>query len=216
MQYYNIHTHAPVLMPAVAEIESIWYGQPNLPTALRQSAGLHPWYLMNIDLVAAAQWLRTEAAKPHVVAIGEAGLDKITTTPWDIQLRAFEICLQVAQEADKPVIIHCVRAYNEVLQCLRLFPNVRAVFHGFDKNAPTAARLLKQGYYLSFGAALFRENSHAAEVLRQLPADRFVLETDDSNRFIATIYERAAVIRDVPVAAIGLQIEHNVKFLFGY
>lgn len=215
MRYYNIHTHAPVLAPTVAEIESIWYGQPKIPTALRRSVGLHPWHLMNVDLDTAAQWLRAEAIQPQVAAIGEAGLDKITATPWDLQLRAFEICLQVAQEVNKPIVIHCVRAYNEVLEHLRAFPNIRAVFHGFDKNVTVATGLLKQGCYLSFGAALFRERSHAADVLRQMPADRFVLETDDTNISIITIYERAAAIRGVTVAEIGVQVEKNVTFLFG-
>ena len=89
------------------------------------------------------------------------------------------------------------------------------VFHGFDKNAATAAMLLRAGCYLSFGAALLREQSHAAEALRSAPEDRFFLETDDSNVEIAAVYERAAAIRAAEKASLEKLLEGNFRRVIG-
>ena len=78
--FLNLHTHSPTLSPGVMEIESVRYGQPDAPTAAYRSVGLHPWFLGKNDLSAARQWLHEQAARPDTLAIGEAGLDKATST----------------------------------------------------------------------------------------------------------------------------------------
>ncbi len=194
----NIHTHHPTGDPALLEITNHAYGI-SLPEATTwRSAGLHPWYLDAINWQEAEAWLRAEAAKPAVKAIGEAGLDKITATPWHIQERAFKLCLQVAAETGKPVIVHCVRAYAEALYLLQPFINQlpAVIFHGFDKHPQTAQMLFDAGCCLSFGAALLHPKSHAAEALRQAPAARFFLETDDrTDVSIRDVYAKATEIR---------------------
>lgn len=75
--------------------------------------------------------------------------------------------------------------------------------------------LLQAGYYLSFGAALFRPNSHAAEALRQAPVDRFFLETDDQEIDIKTVYTRAAEIRNLSVPDLKAQIWKNFEQISG-
>ena len=144
------------------------------------SAGLHPWFLDKSTLQDAKNWLQTQLTIPGCVAVGEAGLDKICDTDWQLQLEAFAYCVEMANTSSKPLVIHCVRAFNEILELKkRLRPLQPWIFHGFDKNATTARMLLQAGCYLSFGAALFRHNSHAADAFRQTPSDRFFLETDD-------------------------------------
>lgn len=218
MQYIDLHTHLPAGAPDILEIENRYFGQPGAEHAPLFSAGLHPWYLQDVDWAAATAWLRAQAADTACLAIGEAGLDKLTPTPWDRQLAAFSICLKVAAETGKPLVIHCVRAYGEVLQLLRRPPVHRAlktVFHGFDKHPRTAHLLLEAGCYLSFGAALFREKSHAAEALRETPANRFFLETDDENLDIRAVYERAAEISGWPVEHLQFQLWDNFTHFFG-
>lgn len=220
MPYIDIHTHWPAGAPDLLEVENIYYKQTLGGIATLFSAGLHPWYLQGADLSDAENWLRYEASAPFCVAIGEAGLDKLTQTPWALQLAAFGICIRIAAETGKPLVIHCVRAYGEILQMLHhpSTPSGRirgAVFHGFNKNLQTARMLLDAGHYLSFGAALLQEKSRAAEVLQQTPAARLFLETDDQNLDIRAVYARAADIRGWPEERLREQIAENFRALFG-
>lgn len=216
LQYLNLHTHHPTGAPSVFEIGNVSWGQNPEGITRFRSAGLHPWQLDNPDLEAAAIWLQGQAADPNTLLIGEAGLDKVTNTPWDIQLKAFNFCIAVAKEYQKPLILHCVKAYSEVLDCLKQVGGaLPAVFHGIDKHPQTAQMLWQAGYYLSFGAALFRPNSYAAEALRQTPADRFFLETDDQEIDIKTVYTRAAEIRNLSVQDLKAQIWKNFEQISG-
>lgn len=222
MYLVNIHTHHPTGAPELVELTNVRYGQDPAKKSSTVSAGLHPWYLADADLRQAEQWLREYANRPATLAIGEAGLDKAADTPWNRQLDAFALCVRIAAEFEKPLIIHCVKAYGEVLQILGRYPRnpfhvaSHAIFHGFDKHAQTAKMLLDAGCHLSFGAALFRENSHAAEALRETPAHRLFLETDDKSLDIKAVYARAAEIRGVLADHLKAQICQNFQTVFGY
>jgi len=201
--FINLHTHHPTLSPEIFEIESVFYGQPEPLRAAHGSVGLHPWYLEGIDLDAAVAWLQKQTAKPEILALGEAGLDKVCKTPWDLQLLAFQRCVEISEAFRKPLILHCVRAYSELIALKKAWKPVQPwIFHGFDKHTETAAMLLTAGCFLSFGAALFRENSKAAESLQAIPADLFFLETDDAVVTIEAIYARAAAIRGLDPGAL--------------
>lgn len=217
LTYLNLHTHHPVADPDVLEIENQDFSRPESGATPYRSAGLHPWYLDAGRLVDAARWLETQAALPSTLAVGETGLDKRTTTPWPLQQEAFESAIRVAARVGKPLIIHCVKAYEEVLRTLAQLPAAHrpaAIFHGFDKHPQTAQMLLGAGYYLSFGAALFRDNSPAAEALRQTPAERFFLETDDRQVPISDIYARAADILGLSEEIITEQVWENFHNVF--
>ena len=217
----NIHRHFPE-HPAptpegVLEIESRYFGQAGTGIAGHRSVGLHPWYLNALNWQAATQWLQEEIARPETLLIGEAGLDKICDTPWAEQLRAFELCAKIAELAQKPLVIHCVRAYSELIACKKLWrPAQPWIVHGFNKHPQTAQMLLEAGCHLSFGAALLRANSHAAEALANCPAERFFLETDeDYENGIEAIYARAAQIRNVGLDQIIQQVAGNFLLLQG-
>ncbi|MBK8556522.1 MAG: TatD family hydrolase [Lewinellaceae bacterium] len=83
--FINIHTHHPTQLAATMEIESVYWGQSRIPSAEWLSVGLHPWYLKDIDWLAAEQWLREMAQNSRVVAVGEAGLDKACASDWETQ-----------------------------------------------------------------------------------------------------------------------------------
>lgn len=209
---FNLHTHYPTLSPGVLEIESVRYGQPQAPTSARRSIGLHPWFLKENDLPAAQIWLIEQAAGPDTVAIGEAGLDKVAYTDWPTQLTAFQYCIEASETFGKPLVIHCVRAYSEILALKkRHAPTQPWIFHGFDKNPKVAESLLVAGCWLSFGAALFRPNSHAARALQHTPAKRFFLETDAPELSIGVVYERAAQLRGMSLDTLQAQMMENAQ-----
>lgn len=215
----NIHRHFPEYAAAVAEgileIESRHYGQKGEARSAYRSVGLHPWYLKDINWLAATEWLQQALALPETVLVGEAGLDKICDTPWAEQLHAFELCAKLAEIVQKPLVIHCVRAYSELLACKKLWrPAQPWIIHGFNKHPQTAQMLLDAGCYLSFGAALLQANSHAGEALAICPDNRFFLETDDHfQASIAEIYTKAAAIKNCSLAAIEQQVESNFLLL---
>lgn len=212
--FINLHTHCPALSAGLIEIESVYFGQYRQPTSAIRSVGLHPWYLA-MDLDPARRWLQENAVQAGILAIGEAGLDKLGPSPFDLQIKAFQICLEVSESTEKPLILHCVRAYSEILALKKLWkPRQAWIFHGFDKNPATADMLLHAGCYLSFGAALFRKNSHVSESLKAVPEDRFFLETDDAKIGIEEVYERAAAIRGIGLGDLEAGLELNFKRLF--
>jgi len=211
--FINLHTHHPTLSPNTLEIESVYYGQQKTPVAARRSIGLHPWFLEGIDLEAARYWLLEQAELPITLAIGEAGLDKVCKTPWDLQVIAFQHCVEISEISGKPLIIHCVRAFSEVIALKTEWkPRQTWISHGFDKNPSTAAMLLQAGCCLSFGTALLREKSHAAESLRATPPDRFFLETDNAEIAISAVYERAAMLLGEELQVLERLVEWNFRF----
>lgn len=241
--FFDLHTHHPSLALETVEIESVYFGQEKQPLSSRLSVGLHPWHLSGFrnsfedkwnaeyggrsakiphsesrngfDPAAAEHWLREQAAQPTVLAIGEAGLDKVTDTPWEMQVAAFQLCFHISEAFRKPLVLHCVRAFSEILALKKQWkPSQPWIFHGFEKNADTARMCLDAGCFLSFGAALFREKSHAAAALRQTPGDLFFLETDTSQISIETVYERAAEVRGMSLRDLQLQMAANFEALF--
>jgi TatD DNase family protein len=213
---YNIHTHIPAGNDAFTEIENLRFGQEASGKTPFCSAGLHPWFVREDNLPASERWLKAQTALTSVCAIGEAGLDKVCDTPWALQESAFRFCIGMSEEAGKPLVIHCVRAYNEVLLIKKqVKPTQPWIFHGFNKHPDTAQMLLREGCFLSFGAALLHENSHSAAALRQTPADRFFLETDDAEEVgIESIYERAAAVRGCSMDEIVAAVSLNVQRVF--
>jgi TatD DNase family protein len=210
----NLHTHHPTLAPGSIEIESVYYGQAKAPTAAWRSVGLHPWFLNGQDWDLAANWLQEQALSSNCWAIGEAGLDKVSNTPMELQMIAFQRCMEVSESTEKPLIIHCVRAFSEIIALKKQWkPAQPWIFHGFDKNKPTADMLLRAGCYLSFGAALFRQKSQAAESLRATPPDRLFLETDDASISIEAVYEQAAAILGIGTGELeGIVMGNFLRF----
>lgn len=197
MKLLNVHTHYPTGNPVADEIVNVRPGESSGLLPNLYSAGLHPWFLTEMSLNSDLEWLRSHAV--DAIAIGEAGLDKLVNVPANLQMAAFRACIAVSEQSGKPLIIHCVKAFDAVIALKKsLKPSQPWIIHGFDKHPQTAGELLRAGCYLSFGKALFNERSHAAGSLRATPADRFFLETDDAQDLnIEAVYARAAEIRGV-------------------
>lgn len=213
--YINIHTHHTKTMPSVLSVQSLYknFGQVGNDTIC--SIGLHPWHISNDTFDAQFRELEQAANADNVIAVGECGLDKICDTDWDLQVPAFSKQINLANRLRKPLVIHCVRAYEEVLGVLRNSAvNVPVIFHGFNKKWQLAEQILKQGYYLSFGTAILKEDAGARDALSKVPVDKFFLETDDSGASIIDLYNAAASIRKTPPDALILQLRKNFETVF--
>lgn len=216
--YIDIHTHSTESgSEGTVAVRNIFPGQADStkPDHL-YSVGLHPWYIKQEQLDKDLQSLQHAARNDQVVAIGEAGLDRITDTPLDLQKQAFAFQLEIAAKYGKPVIIHAVKTYPDIVEVYKNKGlDVVLIFHGFNGNRQIADQLLRHGFYLSFGEILFRGESKASSVFINLPKGRIFLETDESDKSIEAIYRQAAKLRGFKIETLKQQIHENFVNCFG-
>lgn len=207
---YNIHTHKSTNQQDVQEIVNQYPNEFDASVHFF-SIGIHPWYIVLDRVEEYLQIIDEKLQEQNCLALGECGLDKRIETPLEIQRAVFEKQLVLAVKYQKPVILHCVSAYQEVIEIKkRLNINVPMVIHGFSKNWQVAKSLLDSGFYLSFGKYLLR-NPELASVFEQVPNDRFFLETDTIEESISDVYIKAASIKKIDVEQI---ITDNFKLVF--
>ena len=213
--YYNVHTHPHSESEDVLFIENLYKNFDHEIDGRKVSMGLHPWYLDADNLDKQFDNLAKNAGKSQVLAIGECGLDKLSSTDWNLQLKAFQLQIKLAQELKKPLIIHCVKAFNEVLSLLRVV-KVPVIFHGVNNKLSLIQPVMDAGHYLSFGKSLLGGNAAILNTFKTTPLEQVFLETDDSDIDIREIYKSAAGIREISEKEIVLQLEKNFLNVFHY
>ena len=178
------------------------------------SIGLHPWKIEVENWVNQLEKVEQFAQNQNVVAIGECGLDRMIEIPMEVQKIVFEAQVKLAEKTQIPVIIHCVRAFDELLAWKKKSKvAVPLVVHGFNNNIETAQQLIKHGFYLSFGAALLNPNSNAEKIITQIPIEKIFLETDTKPIAIEGVYEAAAERLNIETEKLHEQIMKNWAFL---
>jgi TatD DNase family protein len=210
MQFFDIHTHFPPSTAEVFTIRTVIAGREEPPALGTFSIGVHPWYPCEIEEVT------KYASDPRCVAIGECGLDSLSTTPMAQQISLFQEQIELSEEIKKPLIIHCVRMYEQVLRLRQMHaPHQRWVMHGFRKGPQLAQQLLEGGIDLSFGAALVSAGPALKKTLELVHMNRLFLETDNQNTItIHEVYHAAARIRNCTVEELVNAIRQNVKEVF--
>jgi TatD DNase family protein len=176
------------------------------------SVGFHPYNVGKVDVDDTLAKVRLSTENPRILAIGEIGLDKSIDAPLDLQQKIFEAQVEIAEYADMPVILHVVKAFNEMVEFMKVHkPAVPMIIHGYNGSPQMAEALLKAGFRLSFGEAIAREHSKIVESLVLVPADRLFLETDEGDLDIREIYHFAAEVKGVPIDQLRAQIVENAK-----
>jgi TatD DNase family protein len=209
--YFDIHTHQTATAQEVCAILNIDINLSENQTLPQKpiSVGLHPWTINASNQVEKLAQLSEYLANPWVRLLGECGLDKICETNFALQLRTFEQQIKLAVAIEKPIIIHCVKAYDELIAVKKsLKPKVPMIIHGFNKHLSLAKTLIHQGFYLSFGAALINHDK-LESYFKDLPLDRIFLETDDSTCRIADVYQAAANAKDITISDLQNAIRNN-------
>lgn len=166
------------------------------------SVGIHPWDVDVENLEAQLQQVDQLASHPQVALLGECGLDKLRGPSLPLQERAFTAQLKLANRHHKPVIIHCVKAFDELIRIRKeTRPSVPMIIHGYRSSPELARQLTRQGFLLSFGTALWNPQSQGATTIQQLLDEEipFFLETDDSDIPIEEIYARTAYLLKIRV-----------------
>ncbi len=213
MKFINCHTHTFSNAASVLEIVNQY---PSTFNALIPyfSVGIHPWKISEYELKNDLQILEQKIQLSNCLALGECGLDKRIETAIDLQLYVFEKQIKLAQKYNKPLLIHCVAAFQELIAILHQNKiSVPVVIHGFSKNEQIAKQLVTNGFYLSFGKYLL-QNLDLQDVFKSIPNDKFFLETDSSSYKIQDVYKVATQIKSVDLPTLQNQIKINFKTIF--
>lgn len=209
---YNLHTHNYTANDNILEVVNRYpYEDIDVPYF---STGIHPWYIDIDKLDEHLSLIDTRLAMDNCLALGECGLDKRIEMPMDDQQKVFEKQLVLAKKHQKPVILHCVAAYQEVIETKkRLNIDVPMIIHGFSKNEQVAKQLLDNGFYISFGKYLLR-NPELSQVFATVPNDRFFMETDTIEEGLELVYEKAAVAKNISIEKLKNIVSNNFKTVF--
>lgn len=217
MVLYNIHTH----LHSISQFNDYYIRyivntyplefdllRRQQPAAKVFSCGIHPWYCHNYE--PQFQKLRELIeTKPTIIAIGEAGIDKLKGADLETQLSVFRLQAALAEEVSKPLIIHCVKGWAEIISVKKeLNAKQPWIIHGFRGGIELTRQLVKQGFKFSIGKYFDHQAIH------EIPITSLFLETDDSESSIVTIYSRVATVLGLKTTELINQISSNVKSTF--
>lgn len=217
MNLYDIHTHLQSFSQINGyDIKYILNTYPfkfeemkkEQPSAQYFSCGIHPWYAEDYE----NQYDRLkEIVYNHdeVVAIGEAGFDKIRGMDMNIQAEIFKFQVQLAEEVRKPVIIHCVKAWDELIAVKKeINPKQPWIIHGYRGNAEQTEQLNKLDFRFSIGGL------YNAEAVKNIPLSSLFIETDTADVSVFTIYHKISRLLHLSMVDLVGIINKNVASAF--
>ena len=213
MQFFNLHTHKFTGNADILELvnQYPWEFDATIPN---YSIGIHPWHINENRLASDLKTIEEKLDLNECLALGECGLDKRIEVPLALQIEVFEKQIALAEQYQKPLVLHLVAAYQELIEIKnRLQISVPIIIHGFSKNEQIAKQLIGNGFYLSFGKYLLR-NPELESVFQSIPNDKFFLETDTIEETLEDVYQLAAKYKNITLEALQAQIDNNYLAVF--
>ena len=212
-KFINLHTHKFSNLSDVIEVvnQYPWEFDASIPN---YSIGIHPWYIDENRLESDLEIIKEKLQLSECLALGECGLDKRIEIPLDLQISVFKKQLEIVKQTNKPIVLHCVAAYDEVIAIKKEMKIENPmIIHGFSKNELVAKSLLNNGFYLSFGKYLLR-NPDLEKVFTFAPENQILLETDTIEESIYEVYEKAASIKGISVEEMKTIVFTNFSRIF--
>ena len=212
-KFINLHTHKFSNLSDVIEVvnQYPWEFDASIPN---YSIGIHPWYIEESRLESDLEIVKEKLQLSECLALGECGLDKRIEIPLELQISVFKQQLELVKETQKPIVLHCVAAYEEVIAIKKEMKIENPmIIHGFSKNEQVAQSLLKNGFYLSFGKYLLR-NPDLEKVFTFAPENQILLETDTIEESIYQVYQKAAAIKGISVEEMKSIVYTNFSKIF--
>ncbi len=203
----NIHSHFPTKNSNVIFNKS----EDNIEEYNYFSSGIHPWSASENEKLISS--ISIDAVNKKCLAIGEIGLDKLNGPEFEIQKSIFLKQILISEEMNLPVIVHCVKAWNE-LEIIKkeVKPKQTWIYHGFNKSNLVKS-VLDRGIMISIGASILR-NIKLQDIITEIPNSSLFLETDDSKIDIFEIYQKVSEIKKISLQELEQIIEHNFKRTF--
>lgn len=213
MKFVNLHTHFYTNSDSVLEIVNQY---PNEFSAEipHYSIGIHPWHIDDTRWNDDLKIIKDKLSLKECIALGECGLDKRIDKIYNKQIEVFESQLNLLHEVSKPVILHCVASFDEVMSCKKNSQlSSPFILHGYSKNYQVAKQVLNQDFYLSFGKYLLR-NPELSEVFRKIPNEKIFLETDTIAESLEEVYTFAANCKNISVEEMKEIVWNNYQTVF--
>ena len=205
MTLTDIHTHNSATENAIFNSGKEYITDRNI------SMGIHPWEIdanWECEFASIAEFAKVE----NVVAIGECGFDTLKySAPIELQENIFRSHALLAERVKKPLIIHCVKAYDRIMALYKeIEPQQAWIIHGFRGKPELARQLVKTGFHISLGEKF---NPQSATVI---PLERLFIESDESTQPLAVIYEAVAAAKKMPIGMLAQQIEANTRIFIQF
>jgi len=184
-----------------------------LDSNLFYSVGIHPWYLESWE--EKFDYLQSIAHQKNILAIGECGLDYCIDSDKQIQKEVFKKQIELSEKLKKPLVVHAVRSYADVLQIrkeIKLKQNW--VLHAYNSSWQMAQDLQQFGCYFSFGKQVLNAPEKLKEVIRNLPLRRLLIESDEDSKLLLEIYNRIAELRKITLKELILIQKNNFQTFY--
>lgn len=213
--FLDFHVHA-LQPPSPGVLRVVSVGPFDVaPDGEPCTVGLHPWSTAEEWADAAISALPKVVEQRGAIGLGEVGLDRLRGASMSRQRALLAQQLRLADGLGLPVVLHCVRAWAELLAELRQFPALRWAVHGFRGSSAVAYQLLEAGGRISLGAALLRDVG-LEELAATLPVERMFLETDDVVGLpVQELYLRVAELRGLGIDELRRSMMRNGNNFFG-
>lgn len=216
LKFIDIHTHTEESNENLLQIINLNLESP-CPEQGFYSYGIHPWALDDADFQAekALQTLEEKLKLPQVLALGEAGLDKMHKASFERQIELFERQIELSETMQKPMILHDVRSHNEIITLRKKHKAHQPwILHGFSGTEQDLKQLIEQGIYLSVGESLLHSERKIYKSFKFIDLDYLFLETDMAEIGVETIYEAAANLLEMDLSDLQIRIFANFARLF--
>ena len=174
------------------------------------SVGIHPW---DADLQISMSELEKIIQHENCLAIGECGLDKLIDIDLELQKKIFISQLEMAVKFQKPVIIHCVKTFDGVMEISKSYHSqIPLIIHGFNKSHQLAKQLIDQGFYVSLNPSVFKKDDFD---FSDIQLEKLFLETDDKESIsIIEVYKMASLHLKIDEEPLKEKIYSNFTTLF--
>jgi len=174
------------------------------------SIGIHPW---DANLLTSISDLEKIIQQSNCLAIGECGLDTLKGPDLEIQKKVFITQLELAVKCQKPVIIHCVKAFDELIEiCSFYHSKTPLIIHGFNKSLQFAKQLIDKGFYISLNHSIFKKDDLDFSIIS---IEKLFLETDNNESIlIKEVYQKAAACFQIKEHELKEKIYTNFTALF--
>jgi TatD DNase family protein len=213
IKFIDFHSHRADGEGHTLTVKNLFAGEEvpvSVPPGIYFSAGIHPWHLTEENFVELLAALKNTLVHPRVIAVGEAGFDRLKGPSEDIQYDAFICQARLAEEFNKPVVIHAVRSWNILIKAKKeVNPSVKWIIHGFRGKAQLASDLVSEDFMISLGV-----EGISQEVVEAAGLQNILLETDDSGRSISSAYSHLAVISGVSLNKLIDRLKDNFNSCF--
>ena len=214
--FVNIHSHIAKPEANLLQIVNLDLSQ-RCPEQGHYSYGIHPWALDNADFQVekALQTLEERLKSPQVIALGEAGLDKMHKASFERQIELFGRQIELSEALQKPMILHDVRSHNEII-ALRKKHKARQpwILHGFNGTEQDVRQLMGRGICLSVGESLLHPERRVCKALKTIDLYHIFFETDMAEIEIEKVYEAAARLLEMDLEELKTQVFNNYSRIF--